>query len=139
MARRILIILCPASPTACPSLARCSAGQGQALRATAEEAVVLDSALRAVLAGTARPGREKQSRPIKKMGLRRTRCTVPACPSRVELVERNQSRVYFTPYAPSVRTPVPGAMANAMSWREKRAENGVNRGVYEAATFNRNC
>ena len=113
--RRTLIILCPASPSACHSVARCSAGQGQALRATAEGAVVLDSSLRAVLAGTARPGREKQSRPIKKMGLRRTRCTVPACRLLWEFVERNQSKVYFTPYAPAVRTPVPGAMANAMS------------------------
>jgi len=92
-----------------------------------------------VLAGTARPGREKQSRPIKKMGLRRTRCTDPACPSRLELVERNQLKVYFTPYAPAVRTPVPGAMANAMSLREKRAENGVNSSVYDAATFTWDC
>ena len=92
-----------------------------------------------MLAGTARPGREKLSRPIKKMGLRRTRCTDPACPSRLELVERNQFKVYFTPYAPAVRTPVPDAMANAMSCREKRAENGVNIGVYEAATFTRDC
>ena len=69
------------------------------------------------------------------MGLRRTRRTVPACPSRLESVERNQSRVYFTPYAPSVRTPVPGAKANAMIYSEKRGENGVNSGVYEAAAF----
>nr|AGC71220.1 hypothetical protein [uncultured bacterium A1Q1_fos_75] len=35
-------------------------------------------------------------------------------------MERNQAKVYFTPYAPAVRTPVPGAMTNAMSWREKK-------------------
>lgn len=50
-------------------------------------------------------------------------------------MERNQSRVYFTPYAPVVQTPVPGAMANAMSCREKQPENGVNSRVYETATF----
>lgn len=54
-------------------------------------------------------------------------------------MERNQAKVYFTPYAPAVRTPVPGAMANAMSLREKRAENGVNSSVYDAATFTWDC
>ena len=57
----------PMSATTVMSVARCSAGQGQALRVTAEGEASLDSTMRAVLSGTARPGREKQSRTIKKM------------------------------------------------------------------------
>ena len=56
---------------------------------------------------------------------------VSACRSRFEFVERNQSRVYFTPYAPAVRTPVPGVMANPMRWREKQTETAVYRGENE--------
>jgi hypothetical protein len=41
-----------------PSVARCSAGQCQALRVAAEEAASIDSALRAVQLRSARPGRE---------------------------------------------------------------------------------
>lgn len=54
-------------------------------------------------------------------------------------MERNQAKVYFTPYAPAVRTPLTGANANVMSWSEKQAENGVYSAVYEGATFNRDC
>jgi len=61
----------PDIATTCSILARCSAGQGRALRVAAEEAASLDSALRSVLRKSARPGREDADRPNQKMSAER--------------------------------------------------------------------
>ena len=119
------VIDLPVIATACSILARCSAGQGQALRVAAEEAASLDSALRSVLRKSARPGRKDATPAEQKDRLKKEAKGWFLLDWINGRICESSKESDFTPYAPLVLTPAPFGELSALLLLNKRPHETV--------------